>query len=268
MADVQIENGYTRVANELLEAVYKTDFTATELKILLFVMRFTFGFSKKSHQFSLTFISKGIGISKRYASNSVGKLINDNILKVIKEHTDTESRIVQLNKNYDKWMNRTAVQLVKQSMTGEAEYDTTDELEFKPTVEPHFHQDKQTLKKPLKKDIPVKHKYGEYQHVLLKDEELEKLKSEYETTLTEHCITYLDEYIEMKGYKAQSHYLCIRKWVVDAVKRKGDLDGNTRSSNNGYGHVKSGAELMGEVRAEAEARGETYEPPNVDNIFK
>ena len=24
----------------------------------------------------------------------------------------------------------------------------------------------------------------------------------------------------MKGYKAKSHYLCIRKWVVDAVKEK------------------------------------------------
>ena len=23
----------------------------------------------------------------------------------------------------------------------------------------------------------------------------------------------------MKGYKAKSHYLCIKKWVVDAVKR-------------------------------------------------
>ena len=24
----------------------------------------------------------------------------------------------------------------------------------------------------------------------------------------------------MKGYKAKSHYMCIRKWVLDAVKRQ------------------------------------------------
>ena len=24
----------------------------------------------------------------------------------------------------------------------------------------------------------------------------------------------------MKGYKAKSHYLCIKKWVVDAVKKE------------------------------------------------
>lgn len=62
-----------------------------------------------------------------------------------------------------------------------------------------------------------KHKYGEYKNVLLKDEELQTLKEEYRNW--EELITYLDEYIEMKGYKAKSHYLAIRKWVVDAVNK-------------------------------------------------
>lgn len=38
--------------------------------------------------------------------------------------------------------------------------------------------------------------------------------------MTQKAITFLDEHIEMKGYKAKSHYLAIRKWVVDAVKEK------------------------------------------------
>ena len=53
--------------------------------------------------------------------------------------------------------------------------------------------------------------------MLLKDEELQKLKKEYENW--EGLIKYLDEYIEMKGYKAKSHYLCIKKWVASAVKK-------------------------------------------------
>lgn len=64
-----------------------------------------------------------------------------------------------------------------------------------------------------------KHKYGKYKHVLLKDEELQSLKETYSNW--EELINYLDEYIEMKGYKAKSHYLCIKKWVVDAVKKQG-----------------------------------------------
>jgi len=63
----------------------------------------------------------------------------------------------------------------------------------------------------------TKHRYGEYHNVLLKDKELQKLQELYPNW--EELITYLDEYIEMKGYKAKSHYLCIRKWVVDAVSR-------------------------------------------------
>ncbi len=53
-----------------------------------------------------------------------------------------------------------------------------------------------------------KHKYGKYQNVLLKDEELQKLQEEYQNW--GELIKYLDEYIEMKGYKAKSHYLCIK----------------------------------------------------------
>lgn len=65
-----------------------------------------------------------------------------------------------------------------------------------------------------------KNTYGEYQHVRLTPEELQKLNEAYGEEMTRQCITYLDEYIEMKGYKAKSHYLCIKKWVVDAVKEK------------------------------------------------
>jgi len=66
---------------------------------------------------------------------------------------------------------------------------------------------------------PVKHTYGEYCHVRLTDDERNKLMDEYGEAETTAAIKYLDEYIEMKGYKAKSHYLCIKKWVFDAVNR-------------------------------------------------
>jgi len=81
-------------------------------------------------------------------------------------------------------------------------------------------KDKDKVKDKVKDiNIPKKHKYGEYNHVQLTDEQLEKLKNEY--TNYQDLITYLDEYIEMKGYTAKNHYLAIKKWVVDAVKEKG-----------------------------------------------
>lgn len=65
-----------------------------------------------------------------------------------------------------------------------------------------------------------KHKYGEYNKVLLKDSEYNKLVEEYGEDNTKEAIRYLDEYIAMKGVKYKSHYLAMRKWVFDAVKEK------------------------------------------------
>lgn len=67
-------------------------------------------------------------------------------------------------------------------------------------------------------DASEKTIFGEYKHVKLTKSEVEKLKTEFENV--EELIKELDEYIEMKGYKAKSHYLAIRKWVVEAVKEK------------------------------------------------
>jgi hypothetical protein len=73
-----------------------------------------------------------------------------------------------------------------------------------------------------------KHKYGEYENVLLTDTERNKLMNEFGELETSEAIKFLDEYIEMKGYKAKSHYLAIRKWVFDAIKR--DRRPNNRPS--------------------------------------
>ena len=72
---------------------------------------------------------------------------------------------------------------------------------------------------------------GEYKNVLLKDEELQKLQDTYENW--EELIKYLDEYIEMKGYKAKSHYLCIKRWVVDAVENQHKKEQAKAKKNNG-----------------------------------
>lgn len=58
-----------------------------------------------------------------------------------------------------------------------------------------------------------KHKYGVYKNILLTDKELQKLKEEFDNW--EEVINYVDEAIEMKGYKYKSHYLAIRKWFKD-----------------------------------------------------
>lgn len=75
--------------------------------------------------------------------------------------------------------------------------------------------------KPKKKsDKPEKHKHGKFKRVLLTDEEADKLTEDFGKEMAEKAIAYLDAYIEEKGYKAQSHNLSIRRWVLDAVKKQ------------------------------------------------
>ena len=78
-----------------------------------------------------------------------------------------------------------------------------------------------------------KHKYGEYKHILLTDEELEKLNTEFGEEETQKAITYLDEYIEMKGAKYKSHYMAMRKWVFSAVKEKEQKTAKENKANKG-----------------------------------
>ena len=62
--------------------------------------------------------------------------------------------------------------------------------------------------KPAK---PVKHKYGEYQNVLLTDDELQKLQEEY-VDYNER-IERLSSYVASTGKSYKSHYATIRNWA-------------------------------------------------------
>lgn len=73
-------------------------------------------------------------------------------------------------------------------------------------------------KKPPK---PSKHKYGEYNNVLLTDDELDKLKTEYPDWADR--IERLSSYVESAGKRYKSHYATIRNWArKDREKSKGN----------------------------------------------
>ena len=58
--------------------------------------------------------------------------------------------------------------------------------------------------------ITKKHKYGEYNNVLLTNEELAKLQDEFQNW--EELIENLSSYMESKGKKYKSHFATIRRW--------------------------------------------------------
>ena len=70
-----------------------------------------------------------------------------------------------------------------------------------------------------KKDKPVRHKYGEYDHVLLSDDDMVKLQEEFPFDWMER-IRNLDEYIERTGKSYKNHLLTIKTWARKDGQKK------------------------------------------------
>ena len=88
---VQLENGYTRIANEILDVLAKTSLNGTQRRVLDVVFRQTYGYHRKEHNLSLTFIAKATGIHKKQIQRELSALIERNIIIVDrKQHLVTQ----------------------------------------------------------------------------------------------------------------------------------------------------------------------------------
>jgi phage replication O-like protein O len=77
----QLEDGYTRIANDLLDRMALCKFSSREYKILLSVIRKTYGFGKKSDQLALSQLCKLTGLDLAACSRAVSGLIKSNVLR-------------------------------------------------------------------------------------------------------------------------------------------------------------------------------------------
>ncbi|MCM3739201.1 replication protein [Oceanobacillus luteolus] len=113
MADVQKENGYTPIAHELLEEIPKYKFNGTQFKIIMVVWRYTYGFHRKSHDFSLSFLTDATGADKSTIKKQLTNLIDDKVLQVVEEASFNKPRKLAFNKNYPEWKIQRTTQGVK-----------------------------------------------------------------------------------------------------------------------------------------------------------
>ena len=107
------------------------------------------------------------------------------------------------------------------------------EEDIEEDIEKEKEEDREIKKKSVKEKAP-KHKFGTYEHVLLTDDEFNKLAVDFGQEVRDKAITFLDSYIEEKGYKAKSHNLTIRRWVIDAVAER---EGKRKQNNRGVSQI-------------------------------
>jgi len=97
MANPQIENGYTKIANELLDAFVRTNFSGEVRRIIDCVIRQTYGFNKTCDRISLSQFEIKTGMDRK----SVCRAINKAVAKRTLLKTNNG---LKLNKNYHQWV--------------------------------------------------------------------------------------------------------------------------------------------------------------------
>ena len=112
---------------------------------------------------------------------------------------------------------------------------------------------------PPKELKEVKHKYGEYNHVLLTDKEYESLIADFEEPIIKDYIKKIDEYLEQYGKKGYKNYnLTIRNWI-----RRDKTNNTTNNSKTPYTKPSSFTEYnqrevdFAEIEKQAQSKIET-----------
>lgn len=96
MANPQLENGHSRIANELLEALSQINLSAYEWRVFMCVLRKTYGWNKKSDFISVSQIAEGAGLPRSHACRAKLSLLRKKLLI-------ERSGLLGPNKDYDSW---------------------------------------------------------------------------------------------------------------------------------------------------------------------
>ena len=102
MANPQTEDGYTAVANEIMEALIAADLSGQEFRIALLIIRKTYGFKKKEDSVSLSQMKEATGMHHVRCSQVVNRLQLMKILTVT-ENINGIGKKYSFNKDFESW---------------------------------------------------------------------------------------------------------------------------------------------------------------------
>lgn len=222
MASPQTDDGYTRIANEILEHIPRAKLNGTQRSIIDVIWRYTYGFRRKEHEFSLTFLAGATGINKRQIDRELQALIRRNIVEVVAEACGIKSRVLRFNKNYDAWNGRESTKTPTVDKPLGSTKTRTQGSTKKTTlrVGELDDQERKSFKENIKeRETPSpKTKYADF--VTMTQTEYEKLVQAHGEEKTGRMIEVLNNYKGSKGRKYKSDYHAILKWVVAEVEKE------------------------------------------------
>lgn len=146
-----IDDGYTRVANELLEAIAGADLTARQLKLMLAYVRKTYGFNKKVDRIADEQIAQITGLSRQNVNKAKKELLSMNCLFM-------DDNRIGVNKEVSAWQFSKCLQV--SNLVSKAETLSVSSLETNEvsSLETHKRHTLKTKKDTITPIVPKKKK--------------------------------------------------------------------------------------------------------------
>lgn len=107
MKSPQKENGYTAIANEIMDYLCKYPIPASQRQCLDFILRKTYGFNKKEDAISFSQFEGATNIDRRHVNRALNELLNKRIIKSLKgvaKNGNRDTTKYCFNKSYTEWV--------------------------------------------------------------------------------------------------------------------------------------------------------------------
>jgi phage replication O-like protein O len=106
MANPQLENGYTSIANEIMDALCRCHPGGAEGQILWAVMRKTYGWKKSKDQISISQLCELTCLARRTVIYAIHNLEAKNMIQVERAKLDgfNEVNVISFQKDHEKWV--------------------------------------------------------------------------------------------------------------------------------------------------------------------
>ena len=260
MASPQIEDGYLKISNKIIEELCRINLSKYEWRILLAIIRKTYGYNKKSDYISLSQLAKSTKIRQNHCGRAVALLRNKNIITTTSSGRGYMSNVA-FQKDFENWQTTTnlgssgisttssgltTTNLGSRSTTSSGSSDKTaiiagyinpgkglvtniSDIQLLP-VQVHTKDKRKDKRKDTNtkdKRAPARKKYLEF--VFLSNKEYQKLTEQLEERKRDEMIETLNNYIGSTGKKYKSHYYTILNWI--RRDRDGNINRGIRADN-------------------------------------
>ena len=102
MANPQVEEGYTRIANEIMDALCRCHPGGSEGQVLWAIIRKTYGWNKQADKISISQLCDMTDLARRTVIYTLQNLEAKNMITI--KRRENETNIIAFNKDYDKWV--------------------------------------------------------------------------------------------------------------------------------------------------------------------